>query len=65
MCVEMITMLGTGRRILRVGIRFFGLDFFGLGRGQNRRHQIGEALADAGARLDDQVLFGGNRSATA
>ena len=26
------------------------------GGGQDGRHEVGEALADAGARLDDQVL---------
>jgi len=28
-----------------------------LGHGQDRRHQVGKALADAGARLGDQMVF--------
>ena len=48
MCVEMTT---------RRGGAFFVVAVFGLfAGGQDGRHEIGEALAHAGAGLDDQVM---------
>ena len=51
-CVEMID---ARRRDFFVALVFPLFGF--LGRGENGRHEVGEALADAGARLDDQVML--------
>ena len=47
MCVEMTTRRERPFVVVAVGL---------FARGQNGRHEIGEALAHAGAGLDDQVM---------
>ena len=48
-------------RLARLARVFFAVFIFRLGDGQNRRDQIGKTLADAGARLDDQMPLRGDR----